>query len=197
MPPTRWQTAAEEAAALAVKMGCDLNCGATYPALVQAVQQGLIDEATLDVSVKRLFTARFRLGMFDPPEMVPYAQIPYTVNDSPEYRALALRAARESIVLLKNEDRLLPLDKNIGSIAVIGPNADDLMTLLGNYCGTPSQATTVLEGLRDQGLAPHPHLLRPGLRHRRGRARATAHPLRLPAARPCRCRPERPERRLL
>ncbi len=145
---------AEEAAALAVKAGCDLNCGATYPALVQAVQQGLIDQATLDVSVKRLFTARFRLGMFDPPEVVPYAQIPYTVNDSPEYRALSLRAARESIVLLKNEERLLPLDKNIGSIAVIGPVADDLMTVLGNYCGTPSRATTVLEGLRDR-LSPH------------------------------------------
>jgi beta-glucosidase len=139
---------AEEASALAVKAGCDLNCGATYPSLVQAVQQGLIDETTLDTSVRRLFTARFRLGMFDPPEMVPYAQIPYSVNDSPDHRALALRAARESIVLLKNEDHVLPLSKDVGSIAVIGPDADDLMTLLGNYCGTASRATTVLEGLR-------------------------------------------------
>ena len=139
---------AEEAAALAVKAGCDLNCGTTYPALHEAVAKGLIDEATIDRAVKRLFTARFRLGMFDPPEEVGYAQIPYEVNDCPEHRALALRAARESIVLLKNEDNLLPLSKDLQSIAVIGPNADDLQVLLGNYNGTPSRATTPLEGIR-------------------------------------------------
>ena len=139
---------AEEAAALAVKAGCDLNCGTTYPALHEAVAKGLIDEATIDRAVKRLFTARFRLGMFDPLEQVDYAQIPYEVNDCPEHRALALRAARESIVLLKNEDNLLPLSKDLQSIAVIGPNADDLQVLLGNYNGTPSRATTPLEGIR-------------------------------------------------
>jgi beta-glucosidase len=137
-----------EAAALAVKAGCDLNCGTTFPALREAVEQGLIDEATIDRSVERLFTARFRLGMFDPPEQVPYAQIPYQVVDSAEHRALALQAARESIVLLKNEGDLLPLAKDVGSIAVIGPNADDLQVLLGNYNGTPSQAVTPLEGIR-------------------------------------------------
>jgi beta-glucosidase len=137
-----------EAAALAVKEGCDLNCGSTYPALLEAVEQGLIDEPTIDVSVKRLFTARFLLGMFDPPERVPYAQIPYEVVDCEAHRALALQAACESIVLLKNEDGFLPLRKDLGSIAVIGPNADDLQVLLGNYSGTPSRAVTPLEGIR-------------------------------------------------
>jgi beta-glucosidase len=86
--------------------------------------------------------------MFDPPEQVPHAQIPYEVNDSPAHRALALRAARESIVLLKNEGDFLPLSKEIGSIAVVGPNADDVLVLLGNYRGTPSQVVTPLEGIR-------------------------------------------------
>ncbi|UCC61513.1 MAG: glycoside hydrolase family 3 C-terminal domain-containing protein, partial [Anaerolineae bacterium] len=139
---------AAEAAALAVKAGCDLNCGNTFPALREAVEKGLIDGATIDRAVKRLFSARFRLGTFDPPEQVPYAQIPYEVNDSPEHRALALQAARESIVLLKNENNLLPLSKDLQSIAVIGPNADDLQVLLGNYNGTPSRAITPLEGIR-------------------------------------------------
>jgi beta-glucosidase len=138
----------EEAAALAVNEGCDLNCGSTYPALLDAVAQGLISEETLDRSLKRLFTARFRLGMFDPPEQVPYAQIPYEVNDSDDHRALSLQAAQETIVLLKNEGDFLPLKKDIASIAVIGPNANDLQVLLGNYEGTPSKAITVLEGIR-------------------------------------------------
>jgi beta-glucosidase len=138
----------EQAAALAVKAGCELNCGEVYPSLLDAVQQGLISEDIIDRAVKRLFTARFRLGMFDPPERVPYAQIPYEIIDSPEHRELALRAARESIVLLKNEDDLLPLRKDLESIAVIGPNADDLQTLLGNYNGTPAKAVTPLEGIR-------------------------------------------------
>ncbi|MCX7682069.1 MAG: glycoside hydrolase family 3 C-terminal domain-containing protein [Anaerolineae bacterium] len=136
-----------EAAAMAVKAGCDLNCGRTYPALLEAVEKGLIDEATINRAVKRLFTARFRLGMFDPSEQVPYTQIPYEVVDSPAHRELALQAARESIVLLKN-DGLLPLSKSLHSIAVIGPNADSRDVLLGNYNGTPSYAVTVLEGIR-------------------------------------------------
>jgi beta-glucosidase len=139
---------AAEAAALAVRNGCDLNCGATYPALRAAVEQGLIDEATIERSVTRLFTARFRLGMFDPPEQVPYAQIPYSVVDSDAHRALAERVARESIVLLKNEGDLLPLSKTLSSIAVIGPNADQAAALLGNYNGTPSKAITPLQGIR-------------------------------------------------
>jgi beta-glucosidase len=138
----------EEAAALAVKHGCDLNCGSTYPALLEAVQQGLLSEADIDLAVTRLFTARFRLGMFDPPEQVPYAQIPYEIIDSPQHRALALQAARESMVLLKNKDNLLPLPKDIGSIAVVGPNANHLSVLMGNYNGTPAHAVTPLEGIR-------------------------------------------------
>lgn len=140
----------EEAAALAVRHGCDLNCGATYGALVEAVQQGLLTETELDTALKRLLIARLRLGMFDPPERVPYAQIPYAVNDCAAHRALALQVARESLVLLKN-DGILPL-RGPGSLAVIGPNAHDVEVLLGNYSGTPSHAVTPLEGLR--ALAP-------------------------------------------
>jgi beta-glucosidase len=144
---------AEEAAALAVQHGCDLNCGSVYLSLLGAVEQGLISEQAIDRAVERLFTARFRLGMFDPPEQVPYAQIPFEIIDSPEHRALALQAARESIVLLKNEGALLPLPKDLGAIAVIGPNADDLPALLGNYNGTPTRAITPLAGIRQKVLA--------------------------------------------
>jgi beta-glucosidase len=140
-------SSAPEAAAMAVKAGCELNCGEVYPALREAVAQGLIDEATIDQAVTRLFTARMRLGMFDPPERVSYAQIPFAVNDSPEHRALALEAARKSIVLLKNADNVLPLRDDVDSIAVIGPNADDVAALLGNYHGTPSKAVTPLQGI--------------------------------------------------
>jgi len=139
----------EEAAALAVREGCDLNCGATYEHLLNAVEQGLIDEATIDVAVTRLFTARFKLGMFDPDERVAYAQIPYEVNDCAEHRALALEAARQSIVLLKNDDGFLPLSRDLKKVAVIGPNADDVEVLLGNYSGTPSSAVTPLQGVRN------------------------------------------------
>jgi beta-glucosidase len=139
---------AAAAAAVAVKAGCDLECGATYRSLREAVEQGLIDEATLDQSLVRLFTGRFQLGMFDPPEQVPYTQIPYSVNDSPEHRALALRTAQESIVLLKNENQFLPLAKSLKRIAVIGPNAHDPEILLGNYNGTPSSSVTPLDGIR-------------------------------------------------
>ncbi len=139
---------AEEAAALAVKAGCDLECGSIYPALLDAVRQGLLPEEAIDQAVTRLFIARFRLGMFDPPQQVPYTRIPYEIVNSPQHQALALEAARESIVLLKNEGNLLPLSKEIGSIAVVGPNADDLAVLLGNYSGTPDHAVTPLEGIR-------------------------------------------------
>ena len=150
-----------EASALAVKTGCDLECGCAYPALLEAVERGLIDEADIDRAVTRLFAARFRLGMFDPPGQTRYGQIPFEVNDSPAHRELALRAAQKSIVLLKNEPAdgwnaqrpLLPLPKDLKSIAVIGPDADDLAVLLGNYCGTPSVAVTALEGIRHK-MAP-------------------------------------------
>jgi beta-glucosidase len=139
----------EEAAALAVKSGDEVNCGRTYAALTNAVKQGLITEAEIDVAVRRAFLTRFQLGMFDPPERVKWARIPYSVNQSPAHAALARRAAQESIVLLKN-DGALPLDKSkLTSIAVIGPTADEIMSLLGNYYGTPAKPVTILQGIRD------------------------------------------------
>ena len=137
-----------EAAALALQTGCDLNCGTTYRALTEALGKGLISERDIDQALRRTLTGRFRLGMFDPPEMVPYAQIPASVIDSQEHRELAREVARQAIVLLKNEDSLLPLSRTLRSIAVIGPNADSVDALLGNYNGSPSSVVTVLEGIK-------------------------------------------------
>ena len=137
-----------ESAALAVRAGCDLNCGCTYEHIPAAVRQGLLTEAELDVCLERLFRARFRLGMFDPPARVPYASIPYEVNDCELHAELALVAARESLVLLKNDEKTLPFSRTLKSIAVIGPNADDRSVLMGNYHGTPSRSVTPLEGIR-------------------------------------------------
>jgi len=137
-----------EASALAVKAGTDLTCGREYRSLVQAVKDGLISEADINVAVKRLMTARFKLGMFDPPEMVPYAKIPYSENDSEAHRQLSLRASRESLVLLKNQNNTLPLKKDLKTIAVIGPLADNLGVLLGNYNGQPSKYVTPLTGIQ-------------------------------------------------
>lgn len=139
-----------EASALSVKAGTDLSCGWEYRSLARAVKDGLITEAEIDVSLKRLMTARFRLGMFDPPEMVPYARIPVSVVNAPAHRDLALKAARESIVLLKNENNTLPLRKGLKTIAVIGPNADAPEVLLGNYNGQPLKSVTPLAGIREK-----------------------------------------------
>jgi beta-glucosidase len=139
-----------EASALAVKAGTDLACGHEYASLVKAVKDGLISEAEIDAALRRLLTARFRLGMFDPPELVAYQRIPFSENDSPAHRELALRAARESVVLLKNEAGALPLKKDLKTIAVIGPNADAPEVLLGNYNGQPSKSVTPLEGIREK-----------------------------------------------
>lgn len=136
-----------EASAMSVKAGTDLSCGNEYRSLVRAVKDGLITEAEIDVSLKRLMEARFRLGMFDPPEMVPYTRIPITMVNAPAHRELALKAARESIVLLKNENNTLPLRKDLKTIAVIGPNADAPEVLLGNYNGQPVQSITPLAGI--------------------------------------------------
>ncbi len=139
----------EEAAALAVRNGTELNCGSTYAEhLPVAVRKGLITEAELDDALTRLMTTRMELGMFDPAAKVPWAQTPYSVNQAPAHDALARRAAQESIVLLKNEG-VLPLSKDIRRLAVIGPTADDTMALLGNYYGTPSDPVTVLRGIRE------------------------------------------------
>jgi beta-glucosidase len=139
---------AEEASALALTRGCDLECGSSYRSLGKARERGLLREEDLDVAVGRLMLARMRLGMFDPPERVPYARIPYSVNDAPEHDRLARRVAQESIVLLKN-DGILPLRKDLRTVAVVGPNADDVVTLLGNYNGTPSHPVTILAGIRN------------------------------------------------
>ena len=114
----------------------------------KAVQDGLIKESEIDTALKRLFTARFRLGMFDPPSAVAFNQIPFSEDDSPQHRQLALRAARESMVLLKNQDGILPFKPSIKTIAVIGPNAESLAALEGNYNGTPSHPVYPLEGMR-------------------------------------------------
>jgi beta-glucosidase len=137
----------EESAAMAVKAGCDLNCGCTYEHIPFAFAEGLLTEADLDVCVKRLFRARLKLGMFDPPARVPWAAIPYDKNDSDQHHALARAVARESIVLLKNNG-VLPLKKDVGRIAVIGPNAYDPHVLVANYFGVPSRAVTPLDGIR-------------------------------------------------
>jgi len=144
----------EQSAALAVNNGCDLNCGQVYSSLLGAVKQGLISEETVDLSVKRLMEARMRLGMFDPPERVPYAQIPMDVVECDKHLDLAHQMARESMVLLKNEKALLPLRKDLKAVAVIGPNADDRRALLGNYNGFPSQYVTLLEGVRRTVSSP-------------------------------------------
>jgi beta-glucosidase len=142
----------QEAALLALESGVDLNCGRamTFPfdELADAVGKGMVDEAQVDSAISRLMLARFRLGMFDPPELVPYAGAGRDVIDSPENKVMALEMARESIVLLKNEDHLLPLDKGLAKIAVIGPNAYDHRVLYGNYNGLPSQPVSILEGIQ-------------------------------------------------
>jgi len=140
---------AAEAAALAVRSGTDLNCGHVYRHLQAASDSGLISEQEIDTAVGRLFSARFRLGMFDPPEKVCYSRIPYDVVDCDRHARLAEEAARKSIVLLKNDGPLLPLNPDTGTIAVIGPNADDVEVLLGNYNGVPTNPVTPLQGIRE------------------------------------------------
>ena len=146
----KFAPSAAQGAAAAVLAGTDLDCGGEYASLVDAVHQGLLPESAIDAAVTRLFRARMLLGMFDPPEMVPFSKIPYSENDSPEHRELALEAERESIVLLQNSSGILPLKSSVNSIAVIGPSADDPDTLLGNYSGMPSSIVTPLAGIEQK-----------------------------------------------
>ena len=147
-----------EAAAVSLKRGMDNECADfftitkddhDYKPFVDAVKQGLLTEADLDVSLRRLFTARMRLGMFDPPEKVAYAQTPDSEIDSAAHRELALKTARESMVLLKN-DGVLPFAAGVKKILVVGPLAESVQVLHGNYSGTASHAVTALEGIRKQ-----------------------------------------------
>ncbi len=139
------------AAADAVKAGTDLECGfgngQAFPALLDAVHQGLITEADLDDALRRLFRARFKLGMFDPPSSFAYGRLPFSEVNSPEHRALSLQAARESMVLLKNVNHTLPLRPSIRSIAVIGPEAELIQSLQGNYNGPPASPVYPLDGI--------------------------------------------------
>ena len=137
-----------EAAAMAVKAGCDLNCGSQYYALTRAVKEGRLTVQDIDRALHHILSARFRLGLFDPDAMVPYAGIPLSEVDSRAHAALALTAAEESIVLLKNTG-VLPLDRaRLKRLAVIGANADSVPMLLGNYNGTPAHPVTILQGIK-------------------------------------------------
>ena len=137
---------AAESAALAVACGCDLNCGCTYHDLLVAVRQGLVTEEAIDTSVRRLLATKFRLGLFDPPERVPWSSLPAAIIDSPPHRALARAAAVQSFVLLKNNG-VLPLREDHESILVTGPTAANTTALLGNYFGISPRLVTLLEGL--------------------------------------------------
>ena len=140
---------AEEASAIAVKAGCELNCGPVYEAaLLDACKAGLISEDEISTAVERLFVARFKLGLLADPEEFPYYDISEEVIESEKHQKLALEAAREAIILLKNEDDALPLSRDINSIAVIGPNADKCQ--LGSYSGIPSRRISVLQGIQEK-----------------------------------------------
>ena len=141
---------AEEAAAKGVRSGTDLNCGDQYRTLVDAVEEGLVSEQEIDVAVKRLMLARMKLGMFDPPEMVPWTEYPIDTVACRPHKMVATRMARESIVLLKNDRGALPLSRKLKKIAVIGPNADNSYVQNGNYNGTPVNPVTVFEGIRSK-----------------------------------------------
>jgi beta-glucosidase len=139
-----------ESAALAVQNGCDVNCGCTYEFVVDAVKKGLLSEEAVDRSVMRLMATRIKLGMFDPPEQVPFEKIGPEVIGCDEHRALALETAEKSLVLLKNKDEILPLnptDDALDYVLVVGPNAVDTTVLMGNYYGMNERMSTILEGI--------------------------------------------------
>ncbi|MGD0506896.1 MAG: glycoside hydrolase family 3 C-terminal domain-containing protein [Terriglobales bacterium] len=147
------------AAAAALRAGTDIECGfregQAYPALVDAVHQNLVTEADLDKALHRLFRARFQLGMFDPPSSYAYGLIPMSEVNSPEHRQLSLQAARESIVLLKNQDHTLPLKPGIARIAVVGPTAELVQSLQGNYNGPPPAPVYPLDGIEKRFSSAH------------------------------------------
>jgi len=145
-----------EASAISLKRGMDNECidftvkvtdDHDYAPYIEAVKKGYLKESDIDLALKRLFTARIQLGMFDPPEMVPYTKIDEKLLDGPEHRALALKLANESMVLLKN-DGTLPLKTSGTKITVLGPLADQTKVLLGNYNGIPTHTVSVMEGLK-------------------------------------------------
>ena len=140
----------EETVALAMNSGCDLNCGDMYVHLLQAVRDGLVEESTIDRAVTRLFTTRMKLGLFDRKGEVPFDAISYASVDTAESRAKNREVSRKTVVLLKNERKILPLNtERYHTIGVIGPNADNRKALVGNYEGTSSEYVTVLQGIRE------------------------------------------------
>ena len=146
---------AASASADAVLSGTDVECGTAYKSLTEAIEKGLISEADIDVSVRRILTSRFELGMFDPEEMLPWAHLGLDDLSSPAHTELANKAAHEAIVLLKNQDNILPIRKENITIAVVGPNADDARVILGNYNGYPNAANTrtILDAIREAAPA--------------------------------------------
>jgi beta-glucosidase len=139
-----------------IQAGTDTDCGTSYLALGDAIRNHLMPEADLDIAVKRLFTARMKLGMFDPPERVPYSSIPFSEVNSPAHEALALRASREAMVLLKNDGRFLPLKADAGqTIAVIGPLAASPIALEGNYNAIPLHPILPVDGIVSEFGAAH------------------------------------------
>ncbi|MDR2194780.1 MAG: glycoside hydrolase family 3 C-terminal domain-containing protein [Treponema sp.] len=142
----------EESAALALKAGCDLNCGCTYPDLTVAYRKGMVTEEQINAALERLLRTRFRLGMFGEPEDDPYRALDGTVVNCEEHQTLALEAARRSIVLLKNDNNLLPLtrDGSIRKILVMGPSAANIHALIANYHGVNSRLVTILEGIAEK-----------------------------------------------
>ncbi|NYF81127.1 glycoside hydrolase family 3 C-terminal domain-containing protein [Granulicella arctica] len=138
---------AESASAAGVKAGTDTSCVSTYLALTDAVKKGLVAEADIDLSVKRLFMARYQLGLFDSPAKVVYDAIPFSVVNSPAHQELALEVARQSMVLLKNDESMLPLRAGIKTIAVVGPNAATLAAIEGNYNAIPLNPVLPVDGI--------------------------------------------------
>lgn len=140
---------AAESAALAVRLGCDLNCGCTYNDLIVAVRDGLITEAEIDTALRRLLATKFKLGLLDPQARVPWSQTSVSIVDGAAHRALARQAAAESIVLLKNNG-ILPLRRDPGSILLAGPTAASTAVLMGNYYGMSAKLVTFAEGLTER-----------------------------------------------
>jgi beta-glucosidase len=147
------QPDAAHASAVSVLAGTDTSCGNTYLSLVKAVHEKLLPESAVDTAVKRLFRARIEMGMFDPPQMVAYDSIPFSEDDSNAHRTLAEKAAREAMVLLKNDNATLPLKPGVKTIAVVGPNAASLIALEGNYNAIPSHPVLPVDGI----AAAFPH----------------------------------------
>jgi beta-glucosidase len=143
----------EAAAVAALRAGTDLDCGRAFASLGSAVQRGLVSDRELDRALIRLFTARVRMGLFDPPALVPWTGLTAAVLESPAHLALAREAAARSVVLLKNDGPVLPLSPVVRHLAVVGPTAYDIRAVLGNYHGTPSRMVTLVDGLEDAAKA--------------------------------------------